>query len=51
LINGVCQINVRLPQGAQNPALTVYRIVPNSITNTGTVQLFAPSNTFQIYAQ
>jgi uncharacterized protein (TIGR03437 family) len=51
LINGVCQINVRLPQGAGNPTLTVYQIVPNSVANTGTVQLFAPSNTFQVYAQ
>ena len=51
LINGVCQINVRLPDGAENPTLTAYQIVPNSVANTGTLQLFAPSNTFQVYAQ
>lgn len=51
LINGACQINVRLPQGAANPVLTVYQVVPNSIANTGTLQIFAPSNTFQVYSQ
>src|SRR5579859_5731848 len=50
LINGVCQINVRLPDGAENPTLTVYQIRGNSLANTGSLQLFAPSNTFQVYA-
>jgi uncharacterized protein (TIGR03437 family) len=51
LINGVCQINVRLPDGAEDPMLTVYQIMGSSIANTGTLQLLAPSNTFQVYAQ